>query len=470
MAIRIGIVGGGVAGVTAAQKLGELGLNVTLFEKNSSLVSGPPFCHLHAGGNLYREIPDKQCIELLEQSIDFAKYYPYIIDKRPTVISVPLTDAGDPKDLLPRLKMLKGCYTELVENDVNNSVLGSPENYYKLYSRQELEKLSKEPLSKQPENDSEWMIPFAKYTDLDKIKFPVILVREYGLNLFRLAAGAKLKLETLKNVKIYNNTEVKFIEKEGKKWRVYYIGENDNESMLFDYLINGAGFRTAEIDNLIGVCSPGMIEFKAAYVTKWEGADKWPEVIFHGERGTPEGMGQFTPYPGGHFQLHGMTKDITLFEGGLALAPSNCTPPKLGSKFIEKIEYGWRREDIEARTNAAIKHISKFIPSFSKAKKASVPLYGAQQIPGNDITLRVAEVSFPVERYARCEIVKVSSTLDMVDEIIKNMKQLGLIEESKSSPRALQKLELDKNTLSNIARQIASERNYPEMMGEVCVD
>lgn len=34
-----------------------------------------------------------------------------------------------------------------------------------------------------------------------------------------------------------------------------------------------------------------MVEYKAAYVVKWlkcEGV--WPEVIFHGQRGTPNGM------------------------------------------------------------------------------------------------------------------------------------------------------------------------------------
>ena len=49
---KIAIIGGGVAGATSALYLGQLGLDITLFEKKDSLVSGPPFCHLHAGGNL----------------------------------------------------------------------------------------------------------------------------------------------------------------------------------------------------------------------------------------------------------------------------------------------------------------------------------------------------------------------------------------------------------------------------------
>lgn len=67
----IAIIGGGVAGSSCALYFGKIGLDVTLFEKNSTLISGPPWCHLHAGGNLYREISDEQCIALLRQSIDF---------------------------------------------------------------------------------------------------------------------------------------------------------------------------------------------------------------------------------------------------------------------------------------------------------------------------------------------------------------------------------------------------------------
>ena len=52
---KIAIIGAGVAGSTIAIYLGRLGLDITLFERGDSIVNGPPFCHLHAGGNLYRE-------------------------------------------------------------------------------------------------------------------------------------------------------------------------------------------------------------------------------------------------------------------------------------------------------------------------------------------------------------------------------------------------------------------------------
>ncbi|GDY27122.1 hypothetical protein AHAT_30120 [Agarivorans sp. Toyoura001] len=66
---QVAVVGGGIAGSAAALKLAELGAKVSLFEAGHSLVNGPQACHLHAGGNLYREISDEQCLKLLEQSI-----------------------------------------------------------------------------------------------------------------------------------------------------------------------------------------------------------------------------------------------------------------------------------------------------------------------------------------------------------------------------------------------------------------
>ncbi|GAL14445.1 hypothetical protein JCM19233_5457 [Vibrio astriarenae] len=59
-----------------------------------------------------------------------------------------------------------------------------------------------------------------------------------------------------------------------------------------------------------------LVEFKAAYVTRWtENQYQWPEVIFHGERGTPNGMAQLTPYSDNTFQLHGMTKTSPCLKG-----------------------------------------------------------------------------------------------------------------------------------------------------------
>ena len=92
----------------------------------------------------------------------------------------------------------------------------------------------------------------------------------------------------------------------------------------------------------------------------------------------------------------------------------------------------------------------------------SKPLFGAQQIPGDDPTLRVAEVSFPREHYARCEIVKVSSVLDMVDAITKEFIGLGYLSENLQGERNYSSHQnIEEQHLNNRAQQIAKIRSYP---------
>ena len=465
---KIAIVGGGVAGASVALYLGQLGLNVTLFEKEASMVNGPPFCHLHAGGNLYREISDKQCITLLKQSIDFLRFYPFVVDYRPTVIALPISDSSRPDTLLPRLELLTQEYEALIQADPKNKVLGESSKYYSLYERDQLEQLRQKPTVVKPKTSDEWMIPVAKSIDMDKVQFPLILVQEYGLNLFRLAAGASLALEQMQSVTMRTKTAVTNVEADAADlWKITYAKGGKTQQESFDYLINAAGFRTGKIDDMIDVECERMVEFKAAYVSKCENYSKtlFPEIIFHGERGTPRGMGQFTPYPGGYFQLHGMTNEITLYADGLVANTALSCQPKLGQNFIEKIEKSWPKEETAERTESAIRHLSQFIPDFSKAQVSSKPLFGAQQIPGDDPTLRVAEVSFPAERYARCEIVKVSSVMDMIDTIMKQFIQSGYVDRSLYKKRDFNYFEsLTESDIRDYAEGLCEEREYPVLL------
>lgn len=465
---NIAIVGAGVAGSSLALYLGRLGLNISLFEKSDSIVNGPPFCHLHAGGNLYREISDKQCIKLLKQSIEFLHFYTFVVDYRPTVIVLPTTDSGTPDALIPRLELLEKEYEKLIQSDINNKVLGESFEYFKLFTKEEVINLSKKQILAKPKSADEWMIPVAKSIDLDKVQFPLILVQEYGLNLFRLSSGSSLALNKMKNISLHIGTTATNLEKTNDNlWNLTFEKDTKKESKNFDYVINAAGFLSGKIDDMLDVECRRMVEFKAAYISQYDEFKNtiFPEIIFHGERGTPQGMGQFTPYQGGYFQLHGMTKDITLYENGLVSSTKQSCQPKLGKDFIKKIESSWSKEETVQRTNLAIKHISKFIPEFSNAKVGSKPLFGAQQIPGSDPTLRVAEVSFPAKKYARCEVAKVSSVIDMIDAIVKEFIELGYIDNSLHKNRDFNFFEnISENDIKKYAMQIAKMRDYPELL------
>ena len=418
----IAIIGGGIAGVTSAIHFSERGYKVTLLEKGPSLVNGPPICHLHAGGNLYRDISQEQCLQLLAQSIDTVRLFPHTLNIRPTVIAVPHSDGGQPEELLPRLEVIQSAYRVLVEQDAHNQVLGKPDEYYKLYEKEDLIALSTKLQPKSPNTLDDWCIPFAKHTNLDTLKYPVAVVQEYGLSVFRLSAIAQLSLEKQSNCQILTDSRLTSVTQRGDVWELNYSDQDGNQHQLTSqYLINASGFETGVIDDYVGSKQERLVEFKAAYVTDWancrEHHEEWPEVIFHGPRGTPQGMAQLTPYADGVFQLHGMTEGITLFEGGLVSSSADSSQPQLPPKLLKKIVSGWTETQLEQRTQAAIEHMAQFIPSFSSATVGGKPLFGAQQIPGTDPSLRASDVSFSGEKYARLEVVKASSTLEAAHKI-----------------------------------------------------
>ena len=461
---KIGIIGGGIAGSTVALYLGERGLDVTLFEKRESLVDGPPMCHLHAGGNLYREISEAQCITLLKESIELLRLYPHAIDYRPTVIALPTYDKGRPQDLYTRLNRLRSEYEVLIKEDPLNKVLGESDDYFRLYEKEQVEALRTKTDLETLDALDRWMLPVSQSIDLKKVQFPLIMVQEYGLNMFRIAATVTLALKRLKNVTIETNTQVNGLECIKEHWQITYQKETQPMTQRsFDYIINAAGFQTGEIDDLLNLKRERLVEFKAAYVAKWKkDAFQWPELIFYGERGTPQGMAQFTPYPGGYFQLHGMTNSITLFENGLAKSSDESAQPKLEKKFLNKITKSWKLSDAIERSRSSIDYLSKFIPEFRSAQVASKPLYGAQQIPGEDATLRAASVSFERKRYARCEIVKASSVLTMADAITQKLIELHYLKPSAYGARDYKKMqEMDEEEITKKAETFCRERGYP---------
>lgn len=460
---HIAIIGGGVAGSTAAIHFAELGFSVSVIEKGVSLVNGPPICHLHAGGNLYREISEQQCLDLLTQSIDTIRLYPNSLNIRPTIIAVPHSDGGDPMALLPRLEVIKSAYQSLVKSDERNKVLGEPEHYFKLYSQEELEELATKNQPEFPQSIDEWCIPFAQHADLNTLKYPVVAVQEYGWSVFRLAAIANMTLASLPNVEVITQAELKKAFWDGSSWQLSYQHDDQECKLACDYLVNACGFETGFMDDSVGVSRDRLVEFKAAYVTRWQEChQKWPEVIFHGPRGTDKGMAQLTPYGDGYFQLHGMTKGITLFDDGLVGSTKVSAQPQLPTRLLAKIRQGWREEILEERTYNAIHHMSQFVPNYHTAVKGGKALFGAQQIPGIDPVLRAADVTFEDNHYARIEVVKASSTLLAAQKMAKcwfNIEPNHNVEDQHPIT-----VHWSDAQIEEYAKSLAHERGYPSAL------
>lgn len=465
---RVAIIGGGVAGATAAVHLGEMGLNVLLLEKGPSLVNGPPICHLHAGGNLYREISEQQCTELLRQSIETIRLYPHTLNKRPTVIAVPITDSGSPQDIVPRLNKIQMCYQQLVDSDPKNQILGEANQYFSLYQRDELERLADKAQPKEPISNDDWMIPFAKYTDLDAIQYPVVVVQEYGWSVFRLAASAQLALGAMGNCRALTHATLTNAVYDNQQWQLTYVDINGDEHLeSADYLINACGYETGKVDDMANFHRKRLVEFKAAYVTHWPDCQhEWPEVIFHGQRGTPRGMAQLTPYADGVFQLHGMTEDITLFKDGLVNSAQHSSQPLLPDYLQNKLHHGWLPDALNERTTRAIEHVAQYMPEFKGACVGGKPLYGAQQIPGDDATLRAADVTFESNHYARMEVVKASSALEAIRKIVSTWHLAEVDHELSIEACHPVSMKLTAEDVEHKAKQLADERGYPQALAK----
>jgi len=470
---NVGIIGGGISGIVTALQLEKNGVDSILFEQGPSVVNGPPFCHLHAGGNLYPDISDEQCRQLMKQSIEMARLFPLSIDKRPTFISIPKAENFQVRNLENRLEMLVNYYHKLIDEDSSNEILGSPKDYYKTYTIEDLRVLEKRPIVKHPKLSDEWMSNALKLIDYEKLKTPVFIVQEYGWNLFRVGAQGKLALTKAEHCNLKLNTKVTHIKDVRDEGLQYNWEINTHDSVYkVKYLVNSCGFRTGKIDESLHLNTQHMIEFKAAYVSKWHTISGLiPELIFHGERCTSHGMAQLTPYSGDYYQIHGMTKDITLFNNGLIESKSNEKETEFNESIMQKLNDNWSQDEIKTRTKKAIEFIAKFVPSFKSATVGGPPLYGAQQIPGVDPGLRVGEACFPSKFYARSEIVKASSALTVANQIICKMQKEENLPSFKISPKQNVLLEsISKNDIDNMAAKLAVERGYPEAMSRLLID
>ena len=128
-----------------------------------------------------------------------------------------------------------------------------------------------------------------------------------------------------------------------------------------------------------------------------------------------------------------------------------------------KLTQGWEANEIELHTLRAIDYLSQFIPQFQTAIVESKPLFGAQQIPGDDDSLRTADVSFDAENYARMEVVKGSSALEAAMKIVSHW---SLVPPNNYLSKSIEELHpisflLKSEMVEEQAVQLARQREYP---------
>jgi hypothetical protein len=98
-------------------------------------------------------------------------------------------------------------------------------------------------------------------------------------------------------------------------------------------------------------------------------------------------------------------------------------------------------------------------------------MHGAQQIPGEDPSLRVGEVCFPCESYARSEIVKASSALTVAMQIIQKMQEEGVVPDFETNDKCNTLLDrVTKTEIDVMAGELASQRGYPRALGRLVIE
>ncbi|MEF1187121.1 FAD-dependent oxidoreductase, partial [Vibrio sinaloensis] len=93
------------------------------------------------------------------------------------------------------------------------------------------------------------------------------------------------------------------------------------------------------------------------------------------------------------------------------------------------------------------------------------PLFGAQQIPGNDETLRAADVTFAGNDYARLEVVKGSSALEAVTKLVEHWHLYDYRDQSIEELHPIS-MSLAYEQVEERAKYLASSRDYPEELAE----
>ena len=82
-------------------------------------------------------------------------------------------------------------------------------------------------------------------------------------------------------------------------------------------------------------------------------------------------------------------------EGVLYSYLQHVSPAEFDAAIKQKIACEWNQNEIDERTESAIRYAAQYVPSFKSATVGGPPLHGAQQIPGDDPNRRVGEVCFP---------------------------------------------------------------------------
>jgi hypothetical protein len=370
--MKIAVVGGGISGVVTSIELAKLpNISVHLFEKRNTLLKGPPYCHLHAGGFLYPDISLQDCETLLRHSIDFALAFQKSIHLRPTIVAYNSLSRFNPQQLIFRCNAIKYIY-----NTLPTQPFGPPSQFFAIYSYENALHFKQYGVFLHP---NEFHDPHAaKFLnalhDLHSIKFPFASVNEPGINQQSVESKCMASILRNPNITVFLNSHFDL------------LGQHN-----YDFIINATAQSFSNSQELFELKSSWLIENPICL----------PEIAIIGERNTDHGLLQITPVGNCTYQIHLMTPSCSIIQ-------TNTQP----------ITNHIPNDTVSQRTLEAIKNVSKLFPCMQISTPLNIAECGVQRIPSGYPSNRIS-------RFVRkndvidIQLLKATSVVTIANQISK---------------------------------------------------
>lgn len=421
--MKVAVVGANISGCLTSLKLleqySEKKIIIDLYEQKSTIMSGSPYTHLHAGGFLYPELNIEQSKQLFNDSIYFASYFlgfnENCLHFRPTIIAYNAKSSFCVITLLQKCIVLQHHYRLYFDNEI----FGDPLLFFATYNKHDIlyyknhGHLPPVDYTLYPERvyHDPYVANFCSLLhDIDSIKYPFVSVIEPGINEEEITRHIVDSIVTNNSIKLHinsplNNTNICYEANEN----VWYVN-----NVRYDKVINCSGASSHSLFQ--DYLHKELLELKAAWIIHNTSQEQFkthfPEIAIIGERSTVNGTLQIIPHffgGTGVFQIHYMSTDSSV-----VFSSCDITHPTFQETILND---SLNPDEINHRANSAIAYLTKLFPYFQDFSLKNC-VWGMQRIPDNCIEARVSKIVTNCNNtFLDIQTVKATSIVRMLNEM-----------------------------------------------------